>query len=60
MTRAEAAEFLGVPVRTLGQWAYLGTGPSYFRLGGGGHARYRRSDVEAFLEANRRGSAAAR
>lgn len=47
-SRAEVAEYLGVPPTTLTQWAHKGTGPAYVRVGR--HARYRWSDVEKWLE----------
>jgi hypothetical protein len=52
----EVAHFLDVPAKTLAQWAYLGKGPKYIRVGR--YRRYRWSDVEAWLEANTRGGAA--
>ena len=45
---AETAEFLNIPLATLHQWAYLGTGPRSYRVGK--YRRYRPSDVEAWLE----------
>ncbi|MCU1483669.1 MAG: DNA-binding protein [Actinomycetia bacterium] len=47
---AEVAEFLGVPVATLDQWAYRGVGPRFSKVGR--HRRYRWSDVEEYVEAN--------
>jgi excisionase family DNA binding protein len=47
-SRSETAGYLNVPVRTVAQWAYQGTGPKFYRLGK--HARYRPEDVEAWLE----------
>ncbi len=44
-------------VRTLDQWAYLGKGPAFVKVGR--HRRYRTEDVERWLEANRRGGDAA-
>lgn len=44
------AEYLQVPVRTLGQWRWLGTGPKFLKVGR--HVRYRRRDVEMWLAAN--------
>jgi predicted DNA-binding transcriptional regulator AlpA len=32
-TAQEVSRFLGVPVATLYQWRYLGTGPTAFRVG---------------------------
>jgi excisionase family DNA binding protein len=41
------AEYLGVPLRTLDQWAYWGTGPAYSKIGR--HRRYRWEDVERYV-----------
>lgn len=49
-------DFLGVPTRTVYSWNYTGTGPPYRRLGK--HIRYRRSDVEKWLESQTRGRSA--
>jgi predicted DNA-binding transcriptional regulator AlpA len=38
LTPAQLADLLGVPVQTLYQWRYLGTGPPGFRVGR--HLRY--------------------
>jgi predicted DNA-binding transcriptional regulator AlpA len=48
---------LGIPERTLAQWAYKGTGPRYLKIGR--HARYRRADVDTWLDAQARGGEAA-
>lgn len=42
------AGFLGVPVKTLDQWAWRRTGPPHLRVGR--HRRYRPSDVHRWLE----------
>ena len=47
LTRPQLAERLQVSVKTLAQWATQGKGPKYARPGGG-HVRYRLSDVEAW------------
>jgi excisionase family DNA binding protein len=47
----------GVPVGTLANWRYQGRGPRFVKVGR--HVRYRRSDVEAWLERNARQSTAA-
>jgi excisionase family DNA binding protein len=47
LTLAEVAEALGVPVATLYQWRYKGTGPRGIRVGR--HVRYRATDIEAWL-----------
>lgn len=41
-----AAE-LDIPIKTLYQWRYRGTGPRAHRIGK--HVRYRRRDIEAWL-----------
>lgn len=50
-TRSEVAEYLGLPVGTLTQWAHKGIGPRYLRVGR--HARYEWADVTAWLETQR-------
>ena len=50
---AELAEEIVVPERTLAQWRYLGKGPAFIKVGK--HVRYRRSDVEAWLDSQTRG-----
>lgn len=47
LTRPQLAERLQISVKTLAQWATQGRGPRYARPGGG-HVRYRLSDVEAW------------
>lgn len=54
---AAVAEYLDVPPRTMDQWAHQGKGPRFIRVGR--HRRYRWSDVEAWLDANAQGGAAA-
>jgi excisionase family DNA binding protein len=48
LTVQELAEYLAVPVATIYQWRYLRKGPPGFRIGR--HVRYRRSDVEEWIE----------
>jgi predicted DNA-binding transcriptional regulator AlpA len=45
---AEVAAHLGVPVKTLYQWKYRGTGPTALKVGR--HLRYRWRDVESWLD----------
>jgi DNA-binding transcriptional MerR regulator len=42
-TPEEVSHFLGVPIATLHQWRYLGTGPKAGRVGK--HLRYLPADV---------------
>ncbi|MBL8929141.1 MAG: helix-turn-helix domain-containing protein [Kineosporiaceae bacterium] len=49
ITPEALSDELGVPVKTLAQWRYLGTGPAYLRVGR--FVRYRRSDVDGWLGA---------
>ncbi|MEU5878124.1 helix-turn-helix domain-containing protein [Spirillospora sp. NPDC047279] len=46
-TPQEVARFLGVPVRTLYQWRYLGVGPKAAKVGR--HLRYLPDDVIAWV-----------
>lgn len=43
------AAYLGLPVGTIYRWRVKGTGPRGIRIGR--HVRYRRSDVDAWVEA---------
>ena len=53
----ELAAELKVPPRTLDQWAYRRVGPDYIKIGK--HRRYRRVDVERWLDAHTTGGDAA-
>jgi excisionase family DNA binding protein len=44
----DLATELGLPVGTVYSWRYRGLGPRGFKVGR--HVRFRRSDVEAWLE----------
>jgi predicted DNA-binding transcriptional regulator AlpA len=46
-TIREVSEFLAIPVATLHQWRYLGTGPAAFRVGK--HLRYDPDAVRTWL-----------
>lgn len=48
LTIKEVAEYLGIPVTTLYQWRYHRTGPPGLRVGR--HVRYRRSDLDEWIE----------
>lgn len=50
----EVADYLSVPVATLAQWRYLGTGPRFLKVGR--HIRYRLRDVESWLADQSRSS----
>lgn len=52
----ELSEWLGVPVGTLHQWAYLRTGPPFIKVGR--HRRYDPTAVAAWLDSQTRGGAA--
>lgn len=47
-TIGEVSAFLGIPIATLHQWRYLGTGPDAYRVGK--HLRYSPVAVQAWLE----------
>lgn len=58
LSPAELARKVQVPAGTVRHWRDIGTGPAYVRIGR--HVRYRPRDVEAWLEAHRLPTAAAR
>src|SRR5882757_5944227 len=56
MTRQEVADYYGLPFKTLEQWAYVGKGPRFRKVGR--HVRYRLSDVDEWIEQQAAGGAA--
>src|SRR3954470_8609736 len=48
LTLGQAAKFLGVAQSTIRKWSDLGRVPAFYTPGG--HRRYKRGDLEAFLE----------
>lgn len=52
LTTEELAAYLKVPVPTVRMWRHNRTGPRGVRLGR--HVRYRRTDVDRWIEANER------
>lgn len=54
LTRSEVARELKVPVATLAQWAYQGTGPTFYRIGR--HVRYSLVELDRWLETRRAGA----
>jgi len=48
LTLGQAAKFLGVAQSTIRKWSDQGRVPAFYTPGG--HRRYRRRDLEAFLE----------
>lgn len=44
----EVADYLGIPAQTLYAWRYRGVGPRSIKVGR--HLRWRRSDVDAWLD----------
>ena len=57
MTLGQAAQYLGVAQSTIRKWSDLGRVPTFYTPGG--HRRYRRRDLDAFLERSGPNSAAA-
>ena len=52
LTTTEAAAALGVKPQTMRKWRQTGAGPLYIRFGGPfGRAHYRRSDIDAWVDA---------
>jgi excisionase family DNA binding protein len=54
LTLGQAARFLGVAQSTIRKWSDQGRVPAFYTPGG--HRRYRRSDLETFLERSGPGS----
>ena len=54
LKEGETADILNLEVSTLRRWRWSGDGPPFIKLGGA--VRYRRSDLEAYIEAQRRQS----
>jgi hypothetical protein len=54
VNRAQAARFLGLSAKTLGNWAYRGLGPRSFRVGG--RCFYYLAELTVFIEAGREGA----
>jgi excisionase family DNA binding protein len=50
LTLGQAAKFLGVAQSTIRKWSDLGRVPAFYTPGG--HRRYRRSDLEAFISSS--------
>src|SRR2546428_10134473 len=48
LTLGQAAKFLGVAQSTLRKWSDVGRVPAFYTPGG--HRRFKRADLEAFLE----------
>lgn len=45
----EAADFLGMAEATLSQWRYKRKGPAYIKYSGRKSIRYKREDLEEFM-----------
>ena len=50
LTCPDLADELGVPLATVYQWIYKGTAPRNIKVGR--HRRFRREDVDAWLDAH--------
>jgi len=51
LSTSDLADWLRVPTATVYRWRYQGTGPAGYRVGR--HLRFRRNDVEGWLEHRR-------
>lgn len=49
MSPALAAKYIDTTPSTLNDWRWKGTGPRFFKMGRK-HIRYRRRDLDAFME----------
>lgn len=56
MNTRDAAEYLGLSHHTLNQWRHQGRGPFFVRMGRA--IRYRKSDLDSYLEESIRRSTA--
>src|SRR5258705_12647528 len=54
LTLGQAAKYLGVAQSTIRKWSDQGRVPAFYTPGG--HRRYRRGDLDKFLESSRHGS----
>ena len=54
ITEVEAADLLGLSVKTLRRWRWAGHPPRFIKLGGA--VRYDMEDLRAFMESGRRTS----
>ena len=52
LTLGQAARFLGVAQSTIRKWSDQARVPAFYTPGG--HRRFRRADLEAFIERSRR------
>lgn len=52
LTRAEVADLLQIPVKTLARWASRGEGPPYLRVGR--HSRYDAEELRRWLNEQRK------
>jgi excisionase family DNA binding protein len=57
LTTQEVATLIGCSTSSLNQWAHRGKGPPYYQAYPGACRRYRRDEIEAWLEASRRSPA---
>jgi excisionase family DNA binding protein len=55
MTENEFADYLNIGYGTPKDWRYRKVGPPWFKVGG--MVRYRKADVDAWLERQQQGSA---
>jgi predicted DNA-binding transcriptional regulator AlpA len=50
LSSPETAAYVGVPLKTLYVWAVRGTGPKRIKVGR--YTRYRKSEIDAWLDTN--------
>lgn len=51
LTRKEAAAYLGISYRTLGEWSYKSIGPNFIKIGK--FNKYSLKDLNEYIEKNR-------
>ena len=57
LRETDAAAYIGLSVRTLRRWRFIGKGPTFRKLGSA--VRYAVADLNGFLDASRRNSTSA-
>lgn len=55
LTPGDVSDYISIPEETLAQWRYRRIGPAWLKVGR--HVRYQRTDLDAWLAAQRTATA---